>query len=390
MPMRKLFAPALFLLLVCGIAACGPRRTATADTARPATVAAADSLLGELHPRHARGFSVARSGECTLLEIRDPEIAGKEPMARLALVPRGSLTAVPAGYERVEVPVERIVCMTSLQLSGFIRLGRCDRVAGIASSRHLHNETMRGQVARGQTRRIGIEGNFDSEAILSIAPDLIFISPYKRGGYDALRETGIPLIPHLGYKETTPLGQAEWIKFVALFTGDRERAMRTFDSIETRYEALRALTEHVERRPVVFSGELRGGNWYAVGGRSFLAELFRDAGADYFLKDDPRSGGVILDFEQVYSQAAEADYWRILNSYDGRFSYEALRREDERYADFRAWRQQGVVYCNLREKPFYENTPTEPEAVLADLIRIFHPDLLPETEGGTYYELLEE
>ena len=56
----------------------------------------------------------------------------------------------------------------------------------------------------------------------------------------------------------------------------------------------------------MFSGEMRGGNWYAVGGKSFLAELFRDAGADYFLKDDPRSGGVTLDFETVYSRAESA------------------------------------------------------------------------------------
>lgn len=54
----------------------------------------------------------------------------------------------------------------------------------------------------------------------------------------------------------------------------------------------------MKKRPVVFSGEIRGGNWYAVGGKSFLAELFRDAGADYFLKDDPRSGGVTLDLKQ--------------------------------------------------------------------------------------------
>lgn len=48
----------------------------------------------------------------------------------------------------------------------------------------------------------------------------------------------------------------------------------------------------------------------------FFAELFRDAGADYFLKDDPRSECVTLDFETVYSQAESADYWRIVNSYD--------------------------------------------------------------------------
>ena len=69
---------------------------------------------------------------------------------------------------------------------------------------------------------------------------------------------------------------------------------------------MKELAANVKKRPMVFSGEIRGGNWYAVGGKSFLAELFRDAGADYFLKDDPRSGGVTLDFETVYSQAESA------------------------------------------------------------------------------------
>ena len=99
---------------------------------------------------------------------------------------------------------------------------------------------------------------------------------------------------------------------------------------------------------------MRGGNWYAVGGRSFLAQLFKDAGADYFLKDDERSGGVTLDFETVYSQAAGADYWRIVNSYQGKFSYNTLKEEDARYVDFKAYKEKGVIYCNMREKPFYE------------------------------------
>ena len=114
-----------------------------------------------------------------------------------------------------------------------------------------------------------------------------------------------------------------------------------------------------------------------MGGKSFLAQLFRDAGADYFLKDDPRSGGVTLDFETVYSQAESADFWRIVNSFDGTFSYDVLKSEDPRYADFRAFREKGVIYCNMREKPFYESMPTQPEVVLEDLIKAFHPDLLP-------------
>ena len=61
---------------------------------------------------------------------------------------------------------------------------------------------------------------------MNLAPDLILISPFKQGGYDAMKEVDIPLVPHLGYKETTPLGQAEWIKFVGLLIGEEEKAMR--------------------------------------------------------------------------------------------------------------------------------------------------------------------
>ncbi len=131
-----------------------------------------------------------------------------------------------------------------------------------------------------------------------------------------------------------------------------------------------------------------GSNWYAVGGESYLARLFRDAGADYFLAGDTRAGGVTLDFEQAYAGASEARYWRILNSFDGTFSYDALRREDVRYADFRAWKDRGIVHCNMREVPFYENTPVEPDVVLADFIKVFHPELVPDHEP-VYYKLLK-
>lgn len=117
------------------------------------------------------------------------------------------------------------------------------------------------------------------------------------------------------------------------------------------------MTARVEHRPVVLSGEIHGGTWYAVGGQSFLAQVFEDAGADYFLKDDPRSGGVYLDFETVYNQADQADYWRILNSYPGQYTYETLLAQDERYGDFKAFKQKGVIYCNMRENPITKICP---------------------------------
>ncbi|MDO4672725.1 MAG: iron ABC transporter substrate-binding protein, partial [Porphyromonadaceae bacterium] len=46
-----------------------------------------------------------------------------------------------------------------------------------------------------------------------------------------------------------------------------------------------------------------------------------------------------------------------------------------------------IVYCNMRDVPFYENMPMEPQEVLADLIHIFHPELLPNHKPVFYHRL---
>lgn len=379
----------LVALLMASCASKGNKQEKATDTTQLQQTVTAESRV-RVTPRYAEGFQLTYKEGYILVDIHDPQ--NEESTHFLyALMPRGTKPEdVPAEYARIETPVRNAICMTSLQLSNFIKLGAEDKVAGITSTRHLFNPTVNKQLKEGKTAKIGIEGNFDNEVIMSINPDLILISPFKRGGYETMKDIGIPLIPHLGYKEMTPLGQAEWIKFVGLLLGMEDEANGKFSAIENRYNELKALTAggEVKKRPVVFSGEIHGGNWYAVGGKSFLAQLFKDAGADYFLKDDDRSGGVTLDFETVYNQADEADYWRIVNSYPGTYSYKALQDQDPRYADFRAFKEKGVIYCNMREKPFYESMPTEPELVLADLLHIFHPDLLPEHKP-VYYHLLK-
>ncbi|MFV0582619.1 MAG: ABC transporter substrate-binding protein [Parabacteroides gordonii] len=377
----------LFALLAASCASKGNQQEKeNASSQQTITV---DSKV-QITPEYADGFQLTYADGYILMDIHDPQ--NEESTHFLyALVPRGTKPeGIPTDYMVIETPVRSAICMTSLQLSNFIKLGAEDKVVGITSTRHLFNRTINDQLKEGKTAKIGIEGNFDNEVIMSINPDLILISPFKRGGYETMKDIGIPLIPHLGYKEMTPLGQAEWIKFVGLLLGMEQEANDKFSAIEHRYNELKELTAEgkVTRRPIVFSGEIHGGNWYAVGGKSFLAQLFKDAGADYFLKDDDRSGGVTLDFETVYNQADEADYWRIVNSYPGTYDYKALKDQDPRYADFRAFKEKGVIYCNMREKPFYESMPTEPEVVLGDLLHIFHPNLLPD-HTPVYYDLLK-
>lgn len=377
-------AASVFVLSSCN----NGRQVAGGNTAETNNKDISASTAERITPLYAQGFKVTYTDNGCLLEIQDPQ-REESQVFKYFLIDKGAKVEAPNGYVKLEVPVKSVICMTSLQLSSFIKLDELDKVVGVTSTRHLFNEEINRRLKEGLTHKIGIEGNFDNEVIMGVNPDVILISPFKRGGYDALKDVGIPLIPHLGYKEMTPLGQAEWIKFVGLIIGETEKANRLFSEIESRYNELKKLTETVTDRPVVFSGELRGGNWYAVGGKSFLAQLFKDAGADYFLKDDEHSGGVTLDFETVYSQASKAKYWRIVNSYNGTFSYDALKDEDARYVDFDAFKNKGVVYCNMREVPFYESMPTHPEVVLSDLIKIFHPQLLHSDYEPVFYRLLK-
>lgn len=387
--MRRLHILGYLFLMLVALSCSNRKKEAALVPSAAQAVTDGRGGVTPIEPKYAEGFSLQYTDEGIRLTIQDPQQEEGATFHYL-LVPRGTKPArIPEGYTLVETPVRSVICMTTLQLSNFIRMEALDKVVGITSARHIFNPDVKQRLASGKMARIGIEGNFDTEVIMSMNPELILISPFKRGGYEAMKEVNIPLVPHLGYKEMTPLGQAEWIKFVGLLIGKEEEANARFAAIEQRYLELKERTADgkVQRRPVVFSGEMRGGNWYAVGGKSFLAQLFKDAGADYFLRHDERSGGVTLDFETVYNQADEADYWRIANTYPGTFSYDALKEEDARYADFRAFKERHIIYCNMTTTPFYETMPVSPEVVLADLLHIFHPDLLPD-HTPVYYRLL--
>ena len=339
--------------------------------------AAADSVI-EVTPRYATGFTVRDSAGIRLVDV------GRH--YHFALVKAD--VAVPAGYTKVQVPIGRTICMTALQLSNFTILDAHDVVKGLTGTKNLFNKDILARVSDGRIVKIGMEGNFDTEMVLAANPQVIFISPSKRGGYDAIKETGITLVPHLGYQELDPLGQAEWIKFVGMFIGREKEANEVFAGIEQRYNTLKQAAAAATSRPMVFSGEMHYGNWHAVGGKNYLAQIFRDAGADYVIRDEETSGEN-LEFEQMYALAAKADYWRILNSYPGEFSYDALKANEPRNELFKAYKDKKVIYCNMKQTPYYEISPVEPDLLLKDFVAIFHPELVEKDYQPTFYHLLE-
>jgi len=339
---------------------------------------AADSLA-TINVKYATGFTVRDSASVRLVDVGEKD--------HFALV-RNEDDRVPEGYVKVKVPIQRTICMTALQLSNFTILEAHDVVKGITGTKNLFNEDILARVKDGRMVKIGMEGEFDTELVMAANPDVIFISPSKRGGYDAIKETGITLVPHLGYKELDPLGQAEWIKFIGMFIGKEKEANELFAGIEQRYNDLKTKVADVAQRPTVTSGEMHYGNWHAVGGKNYLAQIFRDAGADYVINDDETSGED-LEFEKMYALSANADYWRILNSYPDEFSYDALKASEPRNEMLKAFKEHKVIYCNMKKTPYYEISPVMPDVLLKDFVAIFHPELVEKDYQPTFYHLLK-
>ena len=102
-------------------------------------------------------------------------------------------------------------------------------------------------------------------------------------------------------------------------------------------------------------------------------------------------GSIPLDFEAVFDVGADADYW-INPDNAFWFTAEDVIASDERYGDFAAVGE-GTLYNNnaiVNEaggNAFYESGAANPHVVLRDLVKIFHPELLPEHELVYYQQV---
>lgn len=340
-----------------------------------------ESIIDEIKLNHAKEFKIEKTVNQINLHVHRK---GEDGIFETFQLVKEKKQNDPE--TTIQIPCKRIVCLSSTQLSYFFALDDIDDIVAINSSRYLRHEGMQALLKSGKVKKIGKEGNFNLEMIAALDPDVIFVSPFKVGGFDVLRNLGIPLVPMAAYNEETPLGRAEWIKMLALFVGQEEKADSIFNGIESRYQKLKQIASKVEKRPTVFSGKMRSGSWYVPGGNSFYAHYFTDAGADYIIKDSNQVAYPV-DFETIYSKASNCDFWRIIHPEKSGLSLKDLSDQDPRYMDFKAYQEKNVILCNIREKPYYEQAGMKPDVLLADYIHFFHPELLPEHKPYFYERL---
>ena len=305
-------------------------------------------------------------------------------------------TPAPEGYddaEVLEVPIDSAVSMSTTYLPHFVELGLLDQLVAVDEFDFVYSPEIHDQIDAGMMVEVGGGSAVNVEQVLDLEPDLIMTYGLGSPDYDAhpaLLAAGLNVALNSDYMETSPLGRAEWIKFTAAFFNREAEAHAFFDGVAERYNELSALAADAEERPTVLVNAMYGDTWFMSGGDSYIAQLIADAGGAYLWADDESTGGLPLSFEAVLERAQEADYWLDPNFWR---SLDEGLAEDARYAEFAAFENARVYNNNLRmgelgANDYSEGGVVNPDQVLADLIAIFHPELLPDHEM-VYFRHLE-
>ncbi|MEA3505638.1 MAG: ABC transporter substrate-binding protein [Bacteroidota bacterium] len=339
-------------------------------------------------PEYAEGFSFSKFQKFDIINLNNPWDASLPP-TRVLLYRKGdNIDNLPEGLKKLQIPLKRIVSLSGTQVAFINKLKEDNTVIGVDNFNYVTDEKLKKRIADGEVVEIGSPGSFNIEKLISISPDVLMVSPFKNQSFNKLKETGIEIFPFADYLETHPLGRTEWIKVVGALLDKKAMADSLFERIEQCYIDLSLIVSDAELKPTVLSSKPYGGVWYLPGGESYMAKLFADAGAEYLWADDNHSGSLSLDFETVYFKGANADFWRLIVTDPDNYSYEKLKQEDNRFADFKSFKQKKVFFCNAHKVDYYNAGAVEPDIILSDLIDVFHPGLL-DSYSAKYYKLLK-
>ena len=281
----------------------------------------------------------------------------------------------------VRTPLSKALVYTAVHCNLIKELGIVQSIGGICELQYIKVPEIIEGCKNGTIVNAGEGTNPDIEKIIDLHPDALMLSPYENsGGHGQVEKLKVPIIECADYIETSALGSAEWIRFYCMLFGQLYKADSIFAEVEKNYNELKELAQLQTSKPKLLCELKSGSAWYVPGGRSTTGRLYHDAGAEYAFNHYPNSGAVPLSFETVFDKAQDADIWLMKYNHATDKTLTSMREDYGPYAQFKAFKQKQVYGCNTAYKEYYEDFPFHPDKVLKDLIKIFHPTLLPDYE----------
>jgi iron complex transport system substrate-binding protein len=336
-----------------------------------------------LNIEYATGFTVRKEGNVTWVNVTHPYNNATSGYTYL-LVPKGeTVPEHPADVQVITIPLESIVCTSTTHIPHLDYLGVSDKLVGFPSTDYVSSETTRKRIDSGLVKELGVDKGMNLELLYQLKPSMVmaYTMTADLGQLKKIQEMGIPVVINGEYMERDPLARAEWIKFTSLFFGKEKIADSIFSEIDMEYSKIQTMAESADKKPSVLCGTVYGDAWFMPGGENYAARLLRDATTNYLWARDSTQGWLEISFESVYDKAKDADLW-IVGSFD---TFDELKAADERYGLFKPFKTNQVYNYNARKgakggNDFLELGYMRPDIILKDLVKIAHPELLPDYE----------
>lgn len=339
-----------------------------------------DTLRPLYEARYAQRFELLTDDRGPVLRVMNPWQGADSITYDYRLVADTNAILQPG---EIRWPIRNAVCMSSSHVAFLDAVGAVGVVTGVSGLGFITNPT----VHAAGVKEVGYDNNLDYETIVALRPDVVFV--YGVTGENAavgkLRQLGIPVMYIADYLENDPLGRAEWIVPFGLLAGHMDEAVAQFMHTENEYNTLGELvasSDDGSPKPKVMLNSPYRDVWYLPGDRSYMVRLLTDAGGDYLGKGDDSDKSRPVSAEQALMLMAEADYWLGPGMVQ---DMAQLKADNRRFATLPVVRS-GRVYNNnaritaMGGSDFWESGAVRPDIVLADMVRILHPDLLPEHE----------
>jgi iron complex transport system substrate-binding protein len=332
--------------------------------------------------KYAKGLEIYRYNGYSLMKITQPWPGAKENLIYVLQEKNGIIPDSIKQFTTIQIPVKSIVVTSTTHIPSLEMLGVEATLVGFPNTDYISSEKTRKRIDAGKVREVGKNENLNTEVLIDMEPDVIvgFGLTNSNPSLDILQKSGLKVMFNGDWTEQSPLGKAEWIKFFGALYGLNSKANSVFNEIEKEYSATLALAKKATRKPTVLSGSMFQDQWYVPQGESWASLFLKDAQADYLWNDTKGTGSASLPFEVILEKAQQAEFWIAPGDFS---SLKQMNESNPHYKQFESFKNKKVYSYALNKGAkggilYFEWSPTRPDWVLKDLIKIFHPELVPD------------
>lgn len=334
---------------------------------------------------YAKGFDIVKTSSETKLIIKSPYPEAKEEKV-FKIVSKES-----SEKNALKTPLNSIVVTSTTHIPSLELLNTEDKLAGYPNTSFISSKKTRKLIDKGLVKELGHPDHINTETLLDLKPDVVmgFSVNANNKMFETIEKIGIPVVFNGAWLEETPLGRAEWIKLFGVLFDKEKQADSVFKVIEKNYLEAKTIAKKSKNKPTIVCGGLYRDVWYMPAGNSFEATFLKDANTNYLWKDSEGSGSLSLNVENIFDKGENADIWMSPGMYE---TLEDLKKDNHISTKMKAFKNNSIYsYNNTQGETggilYFELSPVRPDLVLKDIIKIAHPELLPEYQSTFYKKL---